>query len=145
VLAVIPMDRAEASARLAILLQKLERREPSAYSPKKKSGRPRVWKGRDGYLLMIAVNSIKAERGKGIADAVRSLRMRSDRWRPFPARELEIRFQEACKFWVPMAKSIAEVQALADELNAIESAFPPASDVFSLIHGYVTKNRKDFS
>jgi hypothetical protein len=129
--------------RINDLLERLLDLQSNApiYPQKKKPGRPRKWKGRDGYSLLIAVNSIRAEQDCGVSAAISKLRHKSPlRWRLFTNRELQIRFQEARKFWVPMAKRIAELQELGDKLNAMS---PPRGDLFSILAA-VTKNPGDF-
>jgi hypothetical protein len=81
--AVISMDTTERLARLEALNQRLERLCAPATRKKEKSGRPGIWRGLVGFLLLVAVNSIMKEHGKGIADAIVRLRARSPSWRNF--------------------------------------------------------------
>jgi hypothetical protein len=98
------MDITERMARLEALCQRVEGLRAPATRNKKKSGRPGIWKGREGYLLLVAVNSIMKEHGKGPADAINRLRKRSNGWQRIPYRELQSRFQEARTYWTPILK-----------------------------------------
>jgi hypothetical protein len=96
-------------------------------------------------MLMLILNSINAERHRGIADAVRILKQRAlhypqlKPWIKFANRELEIRYQEASKFWIPMAKSVAELQEISDLLRLHE---PRKTQ--TLWDVFVTKSPDDF-
>jgi hypothetical protein len=115
------MNRAERLARFAALLQRLERLSTFEPRKKKKSGRPGKWRGRDGLLLVVAVDSIMKEHNNGIADAVGRLRARSSWWRRFGHRELQIRFQEARRYWTPILKRFEELREFEVELTALEA------------------------
>ena len=117
------MDNTEVVAKLAALRQRLERLRVPRASKKKKSGRPGVWKGNEGFLFILTVNSIRAERKKGVSDAIRILQRRTedrtDRWTRYSVRTLETRFQEARKHWAPTIKCQEELVAIAIESAAI--------------------------
>jgi hypothetical protein len=117
------MDNAEVFAKVAALRQRLERLRVPRTSKKKKSGRPGVWKGHEGFLLILAVNSIRVERKKSVSDAIRILQHRTkdrtDRWTRYSVRTLEARFQEARKHWAPTIKCQEELVAIAIESAAI--------------------------
>ena len=119
------MDNTEVVAKLAALRQRLGRLRVPRASKKKKSGRPGVWKGNEGFLFMLAVNSIRAERKKGVSDAIRILQRRTedrtDRWTRYSVRTLESRFQEARKHWAPTIKCQEELVALTIESAAISA------------------------
>ena len=115
------MEITERVARLEALFQRLERLRTPATRKKKKSGRPGIWKGRKGFLLVIAVNSISQEHGKGIADAIIRLKARSPRWWSFGHRELQSRFQEARTHWTPILRRFEELREFEIELAAYEA------------------------
>jgi lysyl-tRNA synthetase class I len=107
------------------VLDRLEHVRTPVSQPKKKSGRPRKWLGRVGYELLVAVNSICAERRRGFADAIRILRSRSPaKWGSYDQRELQTRFQEARNFWLPYLKNFAEFRAIHGEIAAIQRSQP---------------------
>jgi hypothetical protein len=95
-----------------------------------KRGRPRKWVGRDGYQLMLAVNSIRVELGQKlgrrctIAHALKVLRTRAakypslSKWKNYQPDALQARLREARKFWPPQIKRLAKLQAKLDELAA---------------------------
>jgi hypothetical protein len=150
--AVISMDITERVARLEALCQRLERLRAPATRKKKKSGRPGIWKGREGFLLVIAVNSIRREHGKGIADAIVRLKARSRWWRSFGHRELQSRFQEARRYWMPILRRFEELREFEIELAALkaDSEADKANDpLYRLMYGDqsrpVTKSPRDFS
>jgi hypothetical protein len=53
------MDKGQVLDKLAVLRQRLERLRVPRTNKKKKSGRPGVWKGHEGFLFVLAVNSIR--------------------------------------------------------------------------------------
>jgi hypothetical protein len=137
---VVPMDNDRLALEHAI--RRLDKLRMPPARPKKKDGRPRTWIGRDGYLFLLCVNSIKKElaenqrqrqrrdklgldlpraaRRVSFAEAIRELRRRSDKWGRYPQRELEIRFSQAVKpFWLPLLRRRRRMIAIVDEIDAI--------------------------
>jgi hypothetical protein len=147
--AVISMSTTERVSRLVALRQRLERLRLPGTRKKKKSGRPSVWKDHEGFLLILAVNSIRAERKKGVADAIRILQRRTNRWARYSVRTLEARFQEARKHWTPIVKYHDELIAISLENTAIGAEIGAdkvnIDPLYRLLRGqFVTKSRKYF-
>jgi hypothetical protein len=72
------MDKGQVLDKLAVLRQRLERLRVPRTNKKKKSGRPGVWKGHEGFLFVLAVNSIRVERFAGPPAPLAHIS--SDRW-----------------------------------------------------------------
>jgi len=115
------MGTSDRQARLGALRQKLEHLRAFEPRKKKKSGRPGKWKGLEGFLLFLAVNSIMKEHDEGIAKAVARLKRRSRRWRGYQDRALQIRFQEARQYWTPILERYGELREFEIELAALEA------------------------
>lgn len=68
-----------------------------------KPGAPGQWKGDLGGKLLEDVEAVRKEKGAdiSIAAAIGALRQSSPIWRGYKKRELEVRYQDAKKFWAP--------------------------------------------
>jgi hypothetical protein len=109
----------------------------SNYSgPKKKRGAPRQWIARQGLEFAWKVESIIFEKQCGVAPAINALlakeRQASRRskkappdWTKSTPRQLEVRFQETRKFWLPHLKEIIE---LVDERMGLVAEEAPYLD-----------------
>lgn len=63
-----------------------------------KAGRPRLWQGARGQILFRMVNDLKAERKRGLRDAIRSTKKGLPRlFGAYSERELETRYYELRK------------------------------------------------
>jgi len=106
--------------------------------PKKKSGRPGFWKSPAGCFFVEEVERIKKERNCKTATAIRAAKKNIIRWAKLikdntsialaaklvklPDQELQIRYQEARKYWL----FIVDPEADERELEALKRNFKQA-------------------
>jgi hypothetical protein len=106
-------------------LQKYERlrRELAAliskYWPDKPDHRPGIWKGQDGYDLVVLIEGMQKQTGCTIKDAIEQLhKIKCPPCDRHPVESLITRYSVAKKHWWPTIKRIREIEAEHDALNA---------------------------
>jgi hypothetical protein len=89
------------------------------YWPDEPDGRPGIWKGQDGYDLVVLVEGVRKQTGCGIKDAIKHLHdIKCPPCDLHPVVQLVVRYQEAKKHWEPAIRRIREIEAEHDALNA---------------------------
>jgi hypothetical protein len=94
----------------------------------KPTGRPGRWKGPIGAHTVITVEKMRQRGGRTVADALRTLRKQepwATWWRGASDRALQIRYQDARRYWKPLFK---ELQEILDEIAASEKRLKGLND-----------------
>jgi hypothetical protein len=69
--------------------------EKFGLAPPRHAGRPREWDGPRGYILLRRIDQICTERGRGIRDAIRTIKKKYPAiYRSWSARTIETRYHE---------------------------------------------------
>jgi hypothetical protein len=115
----------------------------SKYWPDEPDGRPGIWKGQDGYDLVVLVEGMqKQDPDCTIKDAITYLhKIKCPPCDQHPIESLVIRYQEAKKHWWPAIRRIREIEAEHDVLNVAARERGPAM-TFDEIRDLVHPNRK---
>jgi len=115
----------------------------SKYWPDEPDGRPGIWKGQDGYDLVVLVEGMqKQDPNCTIKDAIKQLhKIKCPPCHQHSVDQLVVRHSEAKKHWWPAIKQIREIEAEHDALNAAaKERGPPMT--FDEIRDLVHPNRK---
>jgi len=114
----------------------------SKYWPDDPEGRPSIWKGQDGYDLVVLVEGVRKQTGCSSSDAIKHLhRIKCPPCDQHPVESLVARYYEAKKHWGPAIKRIREIEAEHDALNAAAKERQPPM-TFDEVRDLVNPNRK---
>jgi hypothetical protein len=114
----------------------------SKYWPDEPDGRPGIWKGQDGYDLVLRVEAMRKRFGYSSKDAIKDLR--KTKWPPYDQyseESLVARYYDAKRHWEPAIRRLREIGVEHDALNAeAQERQPPMT--FDEVRDLVNRNRK---
>jgi hypothetical protein len=114
----------------------------SKYWPDEPDGRPPIWKGQDGYDLVLRVDAIQKRTGCSAKDAIKQLHKTNyPPYDEYHIKTLVIRYHEAKKHWWPAIRRLREIEAELDALDAAAKERGPAM-TFDEIRDLVYPNRR---
>jgi hypothetical protein len=79
-------------------------------------GRPGKWKGAHGYEFVAGILDIQAQEKCSVAEAIRKLKKTDPKRWPEKPRDLEARFREIKRYWVPWCQIETLLEAEARDL-----------------------------
>jgi hypothetical protein len=113
------------------------------YWPDEPDGRPGIWKGQDGYDLVVRVEGMqKQDPDYTIKDAIKHLhKIKCPPCDQHPVKSLVTRYHVAKKHWWPVIQQIRKIEAEHDALDAAAKKREPPMP-FDEVRDLVYPNRR---
>jgi hypothetical protein len=141
------LELREAIAEIRSQRPPYEVRQHQGKTGKTKLGRPSLWRGYAGLLFVHAVNEIRKNKSYSIAKAIRYVRKHVPGWEELlqgaSDAALQVRYQEASKYWALYFRSCEEFDAVIVQHEANSRRLKVASDWVSAAYARVY-GPKDF-